>query len=106
MIIEKNDNRRTPIEDRKQHMAHAKKMLLAGMPQRQVASLLGYTPKTINEWTVKFKWRDKLTELRKNKHTPAKKLNDSLSTFMMYLKKKDPVQYNTLQPIYKDYIRK
>lgn len=106
MNTQRTDNRSTPIEERQQHIAHAKLLLYAGCSQRQVANQLGYAPKTINEWALKFGWRDKLSTIRKGKYRPALKVSDSLSTFMMYLKKKDPELYNTIQPVYKNYIRK
>lgn len=105
MTNHKTDNRSTPIEDRKQHIAHAKKLMFSGKSQRQVADLLGYDPKTINQWVEKFGWREKLRKIRKGQHAPAIKVQDSLSTFMMVLKKKDVELYEVLQPMYKKFIR-
>src|SRR4051812_43874710 len=90
--------------DRERQLVRVKYMLFTlGFSQKRVAYELRISKDTVCKWVKENGWR----ELLKGKTRLAKtaKFDESLTAFMVYVKIHNKALYNTIEPVYKQYLK-
>lgn len=93
--------------ERKRMIDKARFMLFKlGLTQKEVANEIGISEPAMNRWVKKLGWREKLKGKNRSVTADEIKMTDSLSAFIVFLKKKHPEQHNEIESHYKQYIKR